>query len=155
MTMHSVPQPLVIESAGRRCGALGRDEEDPTTPRTFICRLLRGHDKTERPTPHRAIDRHGADAAWTDEAPVRAPGGRWVPAGPIVDQPAPQPADGPSMHDLVIADMYERKQVGKDHYGTILQAHNGRDALIDAYQEALDLVVYLRQAIEERGRPTT
>jgi hypothetical protein len=31
-----------------------------------------------------------------------------------------------------------------------LQAHNGRNALIDAYQEALDLVVYLRQAIEEQ-----
>lgn len=30
-----------------------------------------------------------------------------------------------------------------------LQPHNGRNALIDAYQEALDLVVYLRQALEE------
>lgn len=27
---------------------------------------------------------------------------------------------------------------------------NGRDALLDAYQEALDLVVYLRQVIYER-----
>lgn len=34
-----------------------------------------------------------------------------------------------------------------------LQAHNGRDPLVDAYQEALDLVVYLRQAIEERRAP--
>lgn len=30
-------------------------------------------------------------------------------------------------------------------------AHNGRDALVDAYQEALDLTMYLRQAIEERS----
>jgi hypothetical protein len=150
MVMSNVPEPLTIESASRRCGALGRDEEDPATPRTFICRLLRGHDKTERPTPHRAVDRHGADAAWTDEASVRQPGGRWVPAGPIVDQPAPQRTDGPSMHDLVIADMYERKQVGKDRYGTILQAHNGRDAMVDLYQELLDACVYIRQLIEER-----
>ena len=35
-------------------------------------------------------------------------------------------------------------------HGTPLQAHNGRDPLVDAYQEALDLAVYLRQAIEER-----
>jgi hypothetical protein len=151
----NVPEALVIESAGRRCGAVGRDEEDVTEPRSFICRLLRGHNSGEKSSPHRAIDRHGADAAWTDDAPVRRPGGRWVAMGPIVDQPAPQRTDGPSMHDLVIADMHERKQVGKEHYGTILQAHNGRDAMVDAYQEVLDLAVYLRQAIEERSKPTT
>jgi hypothetical protein len=33
---------------------------------------------------------------------------------------------------------------------TYLQAHNGRDALLDAYQEALDLAIYLRQALAER-----
>lgn len=53
---------------------------------------------------------------------------------------------------LVIADMKERNEVGSKKYGTPLQTHNGRDPLIDAYQEALDLVVYLRQAIEERRR---
>jgi hypothetical protein len=46
--------------------------------------------------------------------------------------------------------MVARDHVGRARYGTPLQAHNGRDALVDAYQEALDLVVYLRQAIEER-----
>lgn len=40
--------------------------------------------------------------------------------------------------------------MGRARYGTPLQAGNGRDALVDAYQEALDLCVYLRQAIEER-----
>ena len=73
-------------------------------------------------------------------------------SGPkIVDQPAPVPTPGRAIWDLVIADMAERDQVGRQRYGTPLQAHNGRDALVDAYQEALDLVVYLRQAIEERG----
>ena len=33
---------------------------------------------------------------------------------------------------------------------TSLQAFNGRDALRDAYEEALDLCQYLRQALYER-----
>lgn len=71
--------------------------------------------------------------------------------GRIVDQPAPERTTGPAIWELVIADMHERDQLGRERYGTPLQAHNGRDPLVDAYQEALDLVVYLRQAIEERG----
>lgn len=67
-------------------------------------------------------------------------------------QPLPQPNTSTPIWDLVIADMRERDNVGRQRYGTPLQANNGRDALIDAYQEALDLVVYLRQAIEERGK---
>ena len=65
-------------------------------------------------------------------------------------QPAPQENESIPVWDLVIADMRERDRVGRQRYGTPLQANNGRDALVDAYQEALDLVVYLRQAIEER-----
>ena len=41
-------------------------------------------------------------------------------------------------------------ELGLERYGTKLQTFNGRDALWDAYQEALDLVMYLRQAIMER-----
>jgi len=47
--------------------------------------------------------------------------------------------------------MAERNALGTEKYGCPLQAHNGRAALVDAYQEALDLCVYLRQAIEEQG----
>lgn len=65
-------------------------------------------------------------------------------------EPPPTPNGGPSMHDLLIADIQSRKQFGLTKYGTILQANNGRDALQDAYEEAIDLIVYLRQAIEER-----
>lgn len=68
--------------------------------------------------------------------------------------PADQPPHRPSSGDiwrLVIADMEARRLVGIERYGTPLQPFNGRDALIDAYQEALDLVAYLRQAIEERN----
>lgn len=42
------------------------------------------------------------------------------------------------------------KRLGIERYGTPVQAGNGRKALVDAYQEALDLAVYLRQEIEER-----
>lgn len=68
----------------------------------------------------------------------------------IVDQQAPIPNSGVPVWDLVIADMKERDNIGRARYGTPLQTQNGRDHLIDAYQEALDLVVYLRAAIEER-----
>jgi hypothetical protein len=66
------------------------------------------------------------------------------------DQPAPRPTDGRPVWELVVEDMHARDQLGRARYGVALQAHNGRDALRDAYEEALDLAVYLRQAIEER-----
>lgn len=69
----------------------------------------------------------------------------------IDDQPAPIPNTGRPIWELVIEDMRARDQVGRERYGTPLQAQNGRDPLVDAYQEALDLAVYLRQAIEERA----
>lgn len=68
----------------------------------------------------------------------------------VIDQPAPIPHVGSCIQDLVISDILARKAVGLDRYGTLLQAFNGRDALLDAYQEALDLCQYLRQEIEER-----
>ena len=69
------------------------------------------------------------------------------------DQPPPKQNTGTPIWDLVIADMEERNRIGTEKYGTPLQSHNGRDALVDAYQEILDAAVYLRQAIEERGEP--
>lgn len=65
-------------------------------------------------------------------------------------QADPVPNGSPSMHDLVADDLRRRRDFGLRKYGTLLQAGNGRDALRDAYDEALDLAVYLRQAIEER-----
>lgn len=67
----------------------------------------------------------------------------------ITDQPAPVAGLGVPVWELVIADMQERDRVGRERYGTPLQAFNGRDALVDAYQEELDKVVYMRQAIIE------
>lgn len=65
-------------------------------------------------------------------------------------QPPPAPTDEPATWDLVIADMRKRDNFGFRKYGTRLQAGNGRDHLVDAYQEALDLAVYLRNEIRKR-----
>lgn len=66
------------------------------------------------------------------------------------DQPLPVPNEQPSIQSMVRADLDSREQVGVQRYGTPLQPHNGRDAMRDAYEEALDLTCYLRQVIAER-----
>jgi hypothetical protein len=81
------------------------------------------------------------------------------------DQKLPAPNDGPSMHDLVcedlgalafpgaprlMADLNARRKLGLDRYGSLLQARNGRDALLDLYEELQDAAVYARQLVEER-----
>lgn len=49
----------------------------------------------------------------------------------------------------VLDDMTARDATGRAKYGVPLTAHNGRDQLVDAYQELLDASVYLRAAMEE------
>ena len=46
--------------------------------------------------------------------------------------------------------MEDRAEFGKAKYGMYLQPNNGRDSLIDTYQELLDAVVYIRSLIFER-----
>lgn len=67
-----------------------------------------------------------------------------------MSEPAPKKTKGQPIWELVIQDMFKRNMVGIEKYGTPLQAFNGRNSLLDAYQEVLDLVVYLRQHLEER-----
>ena len=64
-------------------------------------------------------------------------------------EPPPVPNNNPSIHDLVVADIEDRKQFGLEKYGTLLQAGNGRKGLIDLYQELLDAACYCRLLIEE------
>lgn len=59
----------------------------------------------------------------------------------------------PDIFALVRADLDKREQKGIETYGGTLRPFNGRDALRDAYEEAQDLVLYLRQAIWERDNP--
>lgn len=66
------------------------------------------------------------------------------------EEPSPKKNDLPYVWDLVIRDMEKRDKSGEEKYHCHLQPFNGREVLIDAYQEALDLVVYLRQLIYEK-----
>jgi len=65
------------------------------------------------------------------------------------EQPAPMSNDSQPIWDLVVADMSARNALGVERYGTPLQAFNGRKALQDVYEEALDMVVYLKQQLVE------
>lgn len=67
-------------------------------------------------------------------------------------EPEPERNELPGVWALVIGDMAERDMDGRKKYGVPLQPFNGRDALLDAYKEALDQCVYLRQMIYERDR---
>lgn len=51
---------------------------------------------------------------------------------------------------LVIQDIEARAKIGEERYGERLKPFNGRSAIIDAYQESIDLVKYLRQLIFEQ-----
>lgn len=68
-------------------------------------------------------------------------------------QPLPVGNDLPVIHHLVQQDLEERLQLGIRRYGQPLQPHNGRNALRDAYEESLDLCVYLRSALYEQENP--
>lgn len=65
-------------------------------------------------------------------------------------QPTPKPNNTQPIHEQVIDDIKRRAEVGKQNYGTYLQVGNGRDPLLDAYEEAQDKALYLKQAILER-----
>ena len=51
--------------------------------------------------------------------------------------------------EQVIQDIVDRALIGRERYGTFLRTENGRDARIDAYQELIDLCMYLMQLILE------
>lgn len=71
----------------------------------------------------------------------------------VQEQKKPTPNSKAAVWDLVIEDMKARDVIGLERHGTRLQPFNGRKPLIDAYQEALDQVVYLRQEIEQQTHP--
>jgi hypothetical protein len=66
------------------------------------------------------------------------------------DQALPLVNEFPDIQSMVLRDVSERMALGERRYGTPLQPFNGRDMLKDAYEEALDLVIYLRGVMYER-----
>jgi hypothetical protein len=65
------------------------------------------------------------------------------------DQPPPV-GESDVVLPVVVAALTARAEQGRVKYGTYLRVRNGRDPLIDAWQEAADLLMYLTQAIMER-----
>lgn len=65
-------------------------------------------------------------------------------------QKLPTANDNPIIHHLVQKDLEDRLRVGIETYGQPLRPFNGRDVLIDVYQELLDAACYIRQTIYER-----
>lgn len=65
-------------------------------------------------------------------------------------QPPPiHTAERPTV-DEVIEDLKVRKAMGIKKYGVPLQPSNGRDSLQDAYEEVLDLTLYVKNEIRRR-----
>lgn len=52
----------------------------------------------------------------------------------------------------VMKDLVDRMAKGAKEYGQPLQTNNGRNALLDAYEEVLDLACYLKQRMMEDGK---
>ena len=101
-----------------------------------------------------ALDRlsEEARAAWAGQLATDVMAERRA-AGLSEPQPAPQPSAHPPVWDLVVHDMHERDAFGERKYGMRLRAFDGRSTLADAYQEALDLAVYLRKRLYEEQAP--
>ena len=80
---------------------------------------------------------------------MKQPAPQMTKPAPQMTQPAPKTGKD-DVTKAVMDDLAERQRIGIRKYGTKLQTHNGRDALMDAYEEALDLCQYLKQEIMER-----
>jgi hypothetical protein len=93
-------------------------------------------------------------------------------AGPAAVTPEPPPtgkgtdASYALIHQLImdsadnertglVMDLVRRRDFGIAKYGTPLRTNNGRDHIKDAYQEALDLMVYLKAASLEGNEVAT
>jgi hypothetical protein len=59
-------------------------------------------------------------------------------------------ADGKTPVINLVNDMAERHEIGIKRYGVSLTSGNGRNSMVDAYQELLDFVVYVRTWLDER-----
>ena len=69
---------------------------------------------------------------------------------PDAEQPPPHTGDR-IVGAIVLADIRERIELGRQRYGTYLRTHNGLDAEQDAYEELIDAVLYTKQGMLERA----
>ena len=64
-------------------------------------------------------------------------------------QPRPKPNDSTPVWEQVIQDMRARDEQGFKTYNTRLQKHNGRNSILDMYEEILDSTVYCKTFLLE------
>lgn len=64
------------------------------------------------------------------------------------NEPAPT-GTGKKVIDEVVLDLKARSDMGEKKYGTPLRTFNGRNAMMDLYQELLDSVMYAKQVLME------
>lgn len=157
-----------------KCFKQGCPSKHFSTEMIDMINARRGYDSNEKPQPHVPVYEFLTEYCQEESTRLYSFGNKeWDKCGkklpcsdhtrpidtmrsytiPDAMQPAPVANDLPAVWGLVMKDMVDRDQLGRKRYGVPLQPHNGRDALKDAYEEALDLVVYLRQAIYERDNP--
>lgn len=67
--------------------------------------------------------------------------------GPVSEE---EQGEGAEIYRLVLQDVTERAEFGLRKYGSKLRSTSSVDWLVNAYQEALDLCVYLRGEIAKR-----
>jgi hypothetical protein len=55
------------------------------------------------------------------------------------------------VEDAIVRGIEARRELGVRKYGTALQTFNGRDATVEAWEEAIDLLTYTHQIEMEDG----
>lgn len=66
-------------------------------------------------------------------------------------QPAPFKSNHPDIHDFFLGMAHDRVVKGEKAYGQRLKPFDGRDNLLDAWEEAWDLLQYLTKEIYQRS----
>ncbi len=69
---------------------------------------------------------------------------------PETDQPAPKPGGYPVQAVLIEA-IRQRMEFGLKKYGRPLETDNGRDPLLDMWEEMMDMISYFTQYVLEQG----
>jgi hypothetical protein len=69
--------------------------------------------------------------------------------GDSQELPNPEANKGQDVQSMVIADIEARRQVGIERYGQALHTFNGRNALLDLYEELIDATMYVKQQLIE------
>lgn len=146
----TTPQRVWMDDAGR-VFVFSEDGSVVTYPSLDSAQIGNPYTRWEPRGPTMQLSRQ-AIAELVAQSPLNEAGARmteFYPSQPPQHEPPPKKGKGVPIWERVIGDMQARDQEGRSKYGLALQTFNGRRALNDLYEELLDAVVYLRQALEE------